>query len=682
MSTVVVFAGTAEGRTLSEYLSRRKIQVTACVATEYGESLLTENEYLNVHAGRMDREQMTDFIKKEGAGLVVDATHPYAAVVSQNVSQACQDVKAEYIRLIRDSGTEDSNDMIPVSSVEEAADYLAGTKGNILVTTGSKELAKYTVIPDYEKRVFARVLSIGEVAMTCEKLGFRGKNLICMQGPFSEELNTAMLRQFDCRYLVTKETGKAGGFDEKIRAASKAGAKVILIGRPTEQKGYSWEEVLEILKEKFPKQEEKILPTYTREEDQKTQSETIRDSNTRTVTLIGIGMGTPSGMTVEAAEAVKNADLLIGAERMLAAAGNMDRPFYKEYDAQRIADYIRTHPEYTRVAVLLSGDIGFFSGAKRLYEALEKCCCEIRSICGISSVVYFCGKLHLAWEDVCLKSVHGRKVNLVGAVRTHEKTFTILSGADSTAHLCRELQEYGLSHVQVYIGERLGYPEEKITSGSPKELENGSYDGLCVALIENPGYFGGVRACVEDNEFLRGKAPMTKSELRSLSVAKLQLTKNAVIYDVGAGTGSVSVEMALQAVDGCVYAVERKEEACSLIEKNKRNFGTPNIEVVHGLAPEAMKDLPVPTHAFIGGSAGNLKEIMECLLEKNPQIRMVINTVTLETIGEVMDCVKTLPVTEEEIMSVSIAKAKELGRYHLMTGQNPVYIVTCRGGRA
>ena len=112
-----------------------------------------------------------------------------------------------------------------------------------------------------------------------------------------------------------------------------------------------------------------------------------------------------------------------------------------------------------------------------------------------------------------------------------------------------------------------------------------------------------------------------------------------------------------------------------------RHFGTPNVKVVHGLAPEAMADLPAPTHAFIGGSAGNLKEIMECLLEKNPQIRMVINTVTLETIGEVTECLKTLPVTEEEILSVSIAKAKELGPYHLMTGQNPVYIVTCRGGR-
>ena len=406
-----------------------------------------------------------------------------------------------------------------------------------------------------------------------------------------------------------------------------------------------------------------------------------RADRERTVTLIGIGMGTPSGMTVEAAEEVKAADLLIGAGRMLEAAGQTGKPVYREYDARNIADYIRQHPEYTRIAVLLSGDIGFYSGAKRLYEALEGCGCTIRSMCGISSVVYFCGKLRLAWEDVCLKSAHGRDANLTGAVRTHEKTFSILGGADSVGKLCRELQEYGLSHVRVHVGERLGYPEEKITSGSPGEMETGNYDGLCVALVENPEYFGGIRACVDDEEFLRGKAPMTKSEVRSLSVAKLCLPKDAVVYDVGAGTGSVSVELALQAEDGCVYAIERKEEACRLIEANMRHFGTPNVKVVHGLAPEAMADLPAPTHAFIGGSAGNLKEIMECLLEKNPQIRMVINTVTLETIGEVTECLKTLPVTEEEILSVSIAKAKELGPYHLMTGQNPVYIVTCRGGR-
>lgn len=533
------------------------------------------------------------------------------------------------------------------------------------------------MIPDYEKRVFARVLSTKEVAQACEELGFRGRNLICMQGPFSEELNTAMLRQFDCRYLVTKETGKAGGFKEKLRAAEKAGAKVVLVGRPEEQSGYSYGEIIEILKEKFPelKKSEKIVRKSS--EHQTEPKSRLRE---RVVTLIGIGMGTLSGMTAEALEALEEADLLIGAGRMLQAAEHVCKPVYKEYDPVRIADYINAHPEHARVAVLLSGDIGFYSGAKRLYEALEGCSCQVRSICGISSVVYFCGKLRMAWEDVCLRSAHGRKVNLTGAVRTHEKTFSILSGADSVGKLCKELQEYGLAHTRVYIGERLGYPDERISSGSPKEMEGGTYDGLCVALIENPRYFGGVECCVEDERFLRGKAPMTKSEIRSLSVAKLHLTRDAVIYDVGAGTGSVSVEMALQAPEGSVFAVERKEEACQLIEENKRLFGTPNIQVVRGLAPEALHGLPAPTHAFIGGSAGNLKEIMECLLDKNPRIRMVINTVTLETIGEVMDCLNMLPVTEEEILSVSIAKAKGLGNYHLMMGQNPIYIITCRGG--
>lgn len=664
MRPVIVFAGTIEGRTLSEYLSGQQVPVAACVATEYGETLLKENACLKVHAGRMDQEQMEAFIREQNAELVVDATHPYAVEVSGNVSRACADAGTEYIRLIRESSRIMADDVITVASVDEAVDYLKNTDGNILATTGSKELKKYTAIPDHEKRVFARVLSTGEVASACEKLGFHGRNLICMQGPFSEELNTAMLKQFGCRYLVTKETGKAGGFEEKIRAAKKAGAKVVLVGRPAEQKGYSYDEVIRILNDRLHLE----------------SMECAGRTAPRCVTLIGIGMGTPSGMTVEAAKAIEEADLLIGAKRMLEAADRADKAIYAEYDARRIADYIAAHPEHTRAAILLSGDIGFYSGAKKLYDALDGQGYEIRSLCGISSVVYFCGKLRLAWEDVCLKSTHGRHANLVGAVKANKKTFTLLSAADSAAGLCRELNEYGLSHVQVHIGERLGYAEEKITSGTPSELEDGNYDGLCVALIENPKASGVRQSCIDDEEFLRGKAPMTKSEIRGLSVAKLRLTKDAVVYDVGAGTGSVTVEMALQAVDGMVYAIERNEEACGLIEENKRKFGTPNIEVIHGLAPEAMEELPVPTHAFIGGSAGNLKEIIQCLLDKNPHIRLVINTVTLETIGEVTECLKTLSLVEEEIISVSVAKAKGLGKYHLMMGQNPIYIITCRGG--
>lgn len=664
---VIIFAGTTEGRTISEYLASYKVPVTACVATEYGETLLTENEYLKVHAGRMDQEEIAAFIREKGAELVIDATHPYAAVVSENVAAACEREQVDYVRLIRGSSAESVDQAVLVGSVDEAVEYLKKTEGNILATTGSKELFKYTQIPGFEKRVFARVLSTGEVAAACEKLGFVGKNLICMQGPFSEELNIAMLHQFDCKYLVTKETGKAGGFEEKLHAAKAAGATLVLVGRPPEQKGYSYDEVLEMMRIRFHLAAASVL------EVQPTQAK-------RKVTLVGIGIGTPEGMTVEAAQVIEKADLLVGADRMLAAAADKHKPTFSAYEPRKIGDYLELHPEYQRIVVLLSGDIGFYSGAKRLYEELEQRDFEVDALCGISSVVYFCGKLRTAWEDVCLLSTHGRSANLVGAVKSHHKTFTLLGKGESVHVLCQELMEYGLAHVTVHIGIQLGYEDEKILSGTPEELLKQSIDGLCVALIENETPFSGIRACVDDEEFSRGKAPMTKSEIRSLSVAKLQLPKDAVVYDVGAGTGSVTIELALAAVDGCIYAIERNQEACDLIEENKRKFGTPNIQVVHGLAPEAMEDLPAPTHAFIGGSAGNLKEIITCLLGKNPLIRLVINTVTLETMAEVSECLKALNLIEEETICVNVSRAKKLGAYHLMMGQNPIYIVTCRGG--
>ena len=664
---VIIFAGTTEGRTISEYLASCKVPVTACVATEYGETLLTENEYLKVHAGRMDQEEIAAFIREKGAELVIDATHPYAAVVSENVAAACEREQVDYVRLIRGSSAESVEQAVLVGSVDEAVEYLKKTEGNILATTGSKELFKYTQIPGFEKRVFARVLSTGEVAAACEKLGFVGKNLICMQGPFSEALNIAMLHQFDCKYLVTKETGKAGGFEEKLHAAKAAGATLVLVGRPPEQKGYSYDEVLEMMRIRFHLAAASVLDV------QPTQGK-------RKVTLVGIGIGTPEGMTVEAAQVIEKADLLVGADRMLAAAADKHKPTFSAYEPRKIGDYLELHPEYQRIVVLLSGDIGFYSGAKRLYEELEQRDFEVDALCGISSVVYFCGKLRTAWEDVCLLSTHGRSANLVGAVKSHHKTFTLLGKGESVHVLCQELMEYGLAHVTVHIGIQLGYEDEKILSGTPEELLKQSIDGLCVALIENETPFSGIRACVDDEEFSRGKAPMTKSEIRSLSVAKLQLPKDAVVYDVGAGTGSVTIELALAAVDGCIYAIERNQEACDLIEENKRKFGTPNIQVVHGLAPEAMEDLPAPTHAFIGGSAGNLKEIITCLLGKNPLIRLVINTVTLETMAEVSECLKALNLIEEETICVNVSRAKKLGAYHLMMGQNPIYIVTCRGG--
>ncbi len=692
MKQIIVFAGTTEGRLLSEWLSGEGLKVLACVATEYGSLLMKDQEHLEVRQGRLTRDEMKLLFQREEQPLVLDATHPYAVEVSENIRTACESAGCEYLRLIRSANHahetplntkasgmdmqggepaeqgQSGNSCVTVRSVKEAADWLAETKGRILVTTGSKELHYFTGIPNYQERVYARVLATPEVVTHCRELGFTGKHLICMQGPFSREMNAAMLRQFDASWMVTKESGKEGGFDEKLEAAEEAGAKVVLVRRPPEQKGVSVEEGIALLRERFSLETYPTLPTGKREENAGNK-----------VILAGIGMGTPDTMTKEVWEAFQKADCILGAGRMLESFRVLDKPMLNAYDPDKMTAYVREHPEYKRIAVALSGDVGFYSGAKRLIGAFEQEGLSVELMPGISSVAYLCGRLRIAWEDVKLMSIHGRKGNLIGAVRENLRTFTLLGGKDNAEALCRELLYYGMDQVTVYIGERLHYREERITKGTPGELLGQSFDGLCAALIENPDYKGRTPSCIPDEEFVRGKAPMTKSEIRCLSVAKLELCRDSLVYDIGAGTGSVSVEMAFQVPEGTVWAIEKEREACKLIGENCKKFQVSNVEIAEGTAPEALADLPAPTHAFIGGSSGNLKEILELLLKKNPKIRVVINAVTLETIGETAQCLKELPFAGIEAVQVQMAKAKTLGRYQLMMGQNPVYIFTAEG---
>ena len=251
-SKILIFAGTTEGRELAEFLSGREFPVEVSVATEYGETLLSPGPFLKIHQGRMEEAEMEAFFREEEIRTVVDATHPYAVVVSENIRQACEHTETEYIRLLREESS-DTADCIFVEDTAGAVEYLKQTEGNVLLTTGSKELKAFTALPDFEKRLYARVLSTPEVAAMAASLGFVGKHLICMQGPFSRELNTAMLRQFEAAYLVTKDSGKVGGFEEKLLSAREAGAKVILIGRPKEPgtEGRSFSEVKKLLMERY-----------------------------------------------------------------------------------------------------------------------------------------------------------------------------------------------------------------------------------------------------------------------------------------------------------------------------------------------------------------------------------------------------------------------------------------------
>ncbi len=657
MTKVLLFAGTTEGREIAQGCRGKEIELTVSVATAYGETLIEPADNVRVVSGRKDEAGIAALIQGTRAELVVDATHPYAAEVTKTLQAVCARENVDYLRVLRGEDHEDLKGCVLVDDTPGAAACLNGTEGNVLLTVGSKELAAYTAVQDWQNRLYARVLPLPASTEIAFKLGFTGSHLICMQGPFSQEINEAMLRMLDCRYLVTKDTGAAGGFAEKIRAAKACGVTPVVIRRPVAETGIGVAECLQLLGERcgWPATQKKHI------------------------TILGVGMGDPGTLTRAAEEACRGADLIVGAQRVTEALTRFGKPIQNAVAAKDIEAILRTTPG-ENVVVAMSGDTGFYSGTKGLLPLISDL--QPTVLPGVSSISYFAAKAGTSWDDALLLSAHGRACNYVTKIRRSPKTIVLVGGDRGVADLLTALADNGLGRLPVIVGENLSYPNEKITRGDAAALAQGTFASLSLVLVENPDARSAVLVQGRpDGDFLRTEVPMTKSEVRSVTLSKLRLTRDALCWDVGAGTGSVSLEMAEVAEDGMVYAVERKPEACVLIEENKKHLGVANVTVVRGAAPDALRDLPAPTHVFVGGSGGELKEILALALHKNPAARIVVNTVTAETFALALDAMKTLPVTDVEMVELSVSRGRQVGGYHLMTAQNPVYLFSCRGGQ-
>ncbi len=651
MSRILIFSGTTEGRELSEWLSSNGLDVTARVATEYGAQVCND---INVDVGSCGGvEGIARTITDGGYDLVIDATHPYASKITEHIREACRLTDTELMRIKRDASKMEGVMIIP--SIDDVPKILDDVEGNILVTTGSKEADIYTKIHGFKERVFIRVLPTPSSLQRCLDLGYPNRNVICAQGPFSVEMNEAMLRQFNISYMVTKDSGDTGGFDTKYEAAKRAGVKMMVIGRPDDD-GIPYDEAVDMLSSRFS---------------------IHMNVKKRRISLVGIGLGGGT-MTIEAKEAISEADVVIGAKRMLESSDVRDRPTYEGYLPNDVMDFIGSNPKYKRIAVLLSGDVGFYSGAKGLIKVIDEERYDVDVICGIPSMVYFFSRIRRSWDDAHLISSHGRSMNTINHISRYPKVFTLLSSSDELNSILSEMCYFGLDYVNVIVGCNLNSDDERILEGRPSELHGTEFGKLNVALFENGNVIERT-GCIPDEEFIRGDAPMSKSEVRSLSVMKLNCAPDSIVYDIGAGTGSVSVELALRAMDGTVYAIEKEHEAIGLIEENRRRFKVQNIIPVEGIAPEALAELPPPTHVFIGGSSGNLKDIVSCILEKNPHVRIVINAVTLETLSEILEVIRSFGLIEEEMICLSVDRMRKVGRYHMMDAQNPVYICVVRG---
>lgn len=658
MYKICVFAGTTEGRKLVEFLTTQPVRITACAATEYGGALLPEGENLTVFSRRMTREEMEQMMEERRFDLVIDATHPYADAVTEHIAAACAQTQTQYLRLLRGGG-DLPGDAVFVEDVFRAVEYLNGTAGNILLTTGSKQLEAFAALNEFSQRVYARVLPMQASLNVCQDVGLSGSHIIAMQGPFGKEINVAMLRAVHAKFLVTKDSGDAGGFEEKAGAAKEAGATLVVIGRPPQREGLNYSEVLGLLSRKFG---------FV----QKTK-----------VSVVGIGLGNPDTITVQGKRTIEQAQCLIGAGRMLQAASHPGQILCEAIAANDIAQWIADHPDLERIAVLMSGDTGFFSGTKKLLSLLKNC--EVEVLPGISSLAYLCSRLGTSYEDVITVSLHGREHNIFGELRKNRRVFVLVGGENGAGKLCTRLTQGGFGDTLVHVGERLSYPEERIVFGTAEELAKREFHSLSAVLLEQRGASAVVTHGMPDEVFQRGLGehgvvPMTKGEVRSVCLSKLRLKRDSICWDIGAGTGSVAIEMALQCDLGHVYAVEYKQAALDLMKENQARLGVENLTIVSGTAPEVCKELPAPSHVFIGGSSGKMQEILELAIRKNPDIRIVATAIAMETIAELTQCAKTSDWLEKQIVTLNVSKDRQVGMYHLMTAQNPITIFTLQAG--
>jgi len=321
-------------------------------------------------------------------------------------------------------------------------------------------------------------------------------------------------------------------------------------------------------------------------------------------------------------------------------------------------------------AVLYSGDTGFYSGARTLLPLLKERGIQAEVRPGLSSVQVLAARLGRPWQDWALCSAHGTDCDPVAAVCRGKPAFFLTGGPQGPAELCKLLTEAGLGELRVTVGENLGFGGEQVFELTAARCAGRTFAPLNVLLAEPAPRHPRRAPGIPDGEFLRAEGvPMTKREVRAAVLSQLAVGPEDVCWDIGAGTGSVSVELALQC--GAVWAVERKPDALALARANREKFGAWNLRLTEGTAPSALEGFPRPDAVFVGGSGGELPRILEAVRRANPAARVCAAAISLETLHTAAEA-----LDRPEITQISVSRGKAAGQLHLLLAQNPVFLIS------
>ena len=396
------------------------------------------------------------------------------------------------------------------------------------------------------------------------------------------------------------------------------------------------------------------------------------------INLIGIGLGNPELLTKAACNAISKSDIVIGAKRIVESIRSdfSDKTYFTEYNTEKILDIIKSNAG-SEISVIFSGDISLFSGGSKLFERLKAFKnCKINTFPGISSLSYLCAKTNIDISKVKILSFHGKDELLYHNIDSNEYTFIITSKGEGAKEICRKLISFGFFDLDVTIGENLSYDDERITTAKPGDFLDMDISDLNCMIIYNPDSDKAISFGLHDEVFARDKVPITKSEVRAVILSKLNISSDSICYDIGAGSGSVSIEMAGLAYEGKVYAVEKNPVAVELIKKNIHNFNAENVELIFAKAPEGLDHILEADKIFIGGSGGELNTVMDIIFASQKHPTVVISAITLETVAQITDILKKAKEYgyDTEVTAINVSKSKEVGPYNMMMAQNMVFI--------
>ena len=387
------------------------------------------------------------------------------------------------------------------------------------------------------------------------------------------------------------------------------------------------------------------------------------------VKIIACGLS-PATLTLEAQSALSTSHFFVGAHRLLANFAPRDAEQAEAYLAEDVAALIDARPGED-CAILVSGDSGFYSAAAAICRALGQVA-EVYP--GISSLSYFFAKLGRPWQQAKIISCHGRQGHLLSAVRRNAEVFSLTG--NNTSDLLQHLTDFGFGDLTVTLGENLGFPTEKIRSGQARDLAaEQDYSSLTVLLVDNPSASKAIASGIADSEFIRASLPMTKRVIRAQVLSLLNLEPDDICLDLGCGTGSVSIEMALAAYEGEVIALDKEEEAGRLIAENARKFQVDNIRFQQGNIPEFLSTEPRCDKIFLGGGGAQVMDPVMAFFSDHTEIkRLLLTAISLESLKAALDALESNGLSAN-IMQIQASHARELGSNHLLMGENPTFIV-------